>query len=822
MIDGLWKDVRYAVRSLTRTPAFTITALVTLALGIGANAAIFSLASAVMLRTLPVAAPHELVFVGHRNPVAPAAGVSLISNPPWLARLRQEPGIFTGVAAYNIRDFKVASAEGLEQVVGQYASGNYHALVGVPMTLGRGFTDENDFAPGASPIAVISDSYWQRRYRSSPAAIGSSIVVGGHTVTIVGVTAAGFEGLQPGREIEITLPLSIRVQDEPDFTTSLDSWTNMPLVARLRAGVSASAAEPVVHAAFRDHMATPGIGFGRARDGRFLLTAAVVPAARGADRLRREYEPALRLLTAIVAIVLLIACVNVANLFLARGNARAAEIAMRLAIGAGRWRVVRQLLAEAIMVAAGGCLIGFAAAGWATRYVAALLGESQRPITIDAQPDARVVAFTLAVAGLTTLMFGLAPALRATRSGRSLRIYPASSVTERRSLGRMTLVGGQLAMCVVLVLCAGLLVRTLYNLERVDGRFATDTVVGFALDANDTAVPHERLPGLCTEALARLQGPAVATGSCSTMAPLDTARELRVLGLPQLPPERESRDILANAVTPGYFATFGIDVLRGRLFTAADTAAAPHVAILNEAAARHFFGDANPIGRQIAFGSVVDPDTAMTVVGIVSDVRHQLREAAVPMAYEPLEQMASPPDYLVGAIRVAGDSQTIGARVRSAVRDVTPDLAVLWVRSLRQQMQAALVTERLLASLSVAFGTLALLLAAVGIYGVIAYDVGRRTREIGIRMALGARPRTLLGAVLRQVAMIVIPGIAAGLAISLPASAAVEAFLFGIAPRDPWTFAATSLALALVAFAAAVIPARRAARVNPVMALRAE
>jgi len=495
---------------------------------------------------------------------------------------------------------------------------------------------------------------------------------------------------------------------------------------------------------------------------------------------------------------------------------------MRLAIGAGRWRVVRQLLVEAIMVALGGGLVGFAAAGWATRYVAAMLRESQRPIAIDAQPDARVLAFTLAVAGLTTLVFGLAPALRATRLGRSVRIYPASSVTERRSLARMTLVGAQLAMCVVLVLCAGLLVRTLYNLERVDGRFATDTVVAFALDANDTAVPHERMPILCTEAIARLQGPAVATGSCSTMTPLDTAREVRTLGLPALPAGRENRDILANAVSPGYFATFGIDPVRGRLFTAADTAAAPRVAILNEAAVRHFFADVNPIGRQIAFGSVVDPATAMTVVGVVSDVRHQLREAAVPMAYQPLEQMASPPDSLVGAVRVAGDSQPIGGRVRGIVRDVAPELAVLWVRSLRQQMQAALVTERLLASLSVAFGALALLLAAIGIYGVIAYDVGRRTREIGIRMALGAQPRTMLRAVLWQVAKIVIPGIGVGLGAGLLASAAVEAFLFGITPRDPWTLAVTAVVLAVVAFAAASIPARRAARVNPVSALRTE
>src|SRR5262245_18575805 len=463
MFDTTWKDLRYAARSLRRTPAFTMTALVTLALGIGANTAIFSLVNAVMLRTLPVAAPDELVFVGHRNLSSTDADVNLLSNPAWLQRIRQETGIFTGVAAYNIRDFKVVQDDAVEQVVGQYASGNYHSLIGVPMALGRGFSNENDFAPGCSPIAVISDSYWQRQYGRSPDALGSRLVIGGHTVTIVGVTAPGFEGLQPGRSIEITLPLSIRVQDEPDFVTSIDSWTGMPLVARLEPGVTTSAAEPVVQRAFREHMTQPGIGFGRARDGRFLLTSVVVPADRGADRLRRDYEPALRVLMVIVAIVLASACVNVANLFLARGVARADEIAMRLAIGASRWRVVRQLLTEGAIVALAGGLIGYAAAGWATLYVHTLLRGGQRPIAIDVQPDVRVLAFTVGVASLTTLLFGLAPALFATRVGPRARV--ATTATARRSPGRMILVAVQLAMCVVLVFEAGLFARTLRNLQ---------------------------------------------------------------------------------------------------------------------------------------------------------------------------------------------------------------------------------------------------------------------------------------------------------------------------------------------------------------------
>jgi predicted permease len=822
MTGSVWNDIRYAAVSLRRTPTFSATALVTLALGIGANTTVFSLVNAVMLRQLPVADPQQLAFVGSRNPAAADTSVNLLSNPAWLQRIRQETGIFTGVAAYNVRDFKVESSDGVEPVVGQYASGNYHSLIGVPMALGRGFATENDFAAGASPIAVISDNYWQRRYRRSPDALGSRLVVGGHAVTIVGVTAMGFDGLQPGRSIDVTLPLSIRVQDEPDFVTSLDSWTNMPLVARLNPGVSPAAAEPVVHAAYREHMSRPGIGFGRTRDGRFVLSAALVPAARGADRLRREYEPALRVLGAIVALVLLIACVNVANLFLARGEARASDVAMRLAMGATRWRIVRYLLTEAGLIAIGGGVAGFVAASWATRYVASLLVQSQRPISIDVQPDARVLAFTLAVAGVATLLFALSPALRATRSAPPARLMRVGTTPAGRLWGRKLLVATQLAMSVVLVFAAGLLVRTLRNLQAVNGHFATDAVLAFAIDANDTTFRPERMADLCADAIGRLKQPGVVAASCSTMTPLDTAREIRVLGLPALPPGRASRDVLANAVSPDYFATFDIGVVRGRLFTDSDSAGAPRAAILNEAAAHHFFAGRDPIGREIAFGGRPDPKQALTVIGIVNDTRQQVRDTPEPMVYQPLAQMRVPPDYLIGAVRTTGELSSIATRIRGVVRDLSPQLAVGWVRTLREQMKAALVTERLLVSLSVAFGVLALVLAGIGVYGVVAYDVARRTREIGIRMALGARRRTVVGRVLRQMAIVVIPGIAAGSGAGVMTSALVEMFLFGITPRDPSTLAVTTIVLGLIALAAAYVPARRAAVVNPAIALRAE
>jgi predicted permease len=819
MLRSLLHDVRDATRSLRRSPMFTITAVVTLALAIGANTAIFSLVNAVMLRTLTVQAPHELMFIGQRNPSDPDGGVLLLSNPGWLRRIRQETTIFSGVAAYNLRDFKVGSAQGVEQVVGQYATGNYHTLIGVPFAIGRGFTGQNDFTPGGSPIAVISDDYWRRRYDRSPAALGAQLIVGAHAVTVVGVTAPGFHGLQPGRSIDVTLPLSMRVRDEPDFVESLDSWTNMPIVARLKPGVQAAAAEPVVAAAHRSHMSTPGIGFGRARDGRLLLTGTVIPAARGADRLRREYDAPLGVLMAVVVIVLLIACVNVANLFFARARAREAEIGMRAALGAGRGRIVRHVLTEAGLIAVGGGAIGFVTAGVATRYVAAMLGESQRPIALDAQPDTRVLIFTLVVAGVSSLLFGLAPALTAGRLGPALR---PGRTTPRGARGRMTVVAAQLALCVVLVFCAGLLGRTLRNLERVETRLATDEVVAFGIDGNDSAFPVSRMTAICRDVIDRLQQPGVVAGSCSTMTPLDTSREVRTLGLPPLPPGREGRDILANAVSLGYFAAFGIDLVRGRLFEASDGAAAPRVAILTESAARHFFGDTDPIGRHIGFGSRPDPAAAMTVVGIVRDVRQELRSAPAPMAYQPIEQMREPPDYVVGIIRTTGDAAPIGTRVRQVVSELSNALAVSWVRTLREQMNAALVAERLLATLSLSFAILALMLAAIGVYGVMAHDVARRTREIGIRMALGAQRRMVMATIFRQVAFIVVPGVAAGAAAGTLASAVVEGLLFGIESRDPSTLGATAVVLGAVACAAAYLPARRATRVDPATTLRAE
>ena len=821
MLETLIQDVRYALRSSRRTPGFACAAIATLALGIGANTAIFSLMNAVLFRTLPVAAPEALYFI------AIGAGRDFItmSNYPWLESVRRREDVFSGVAGYNIRDFKLATNQGPERVVGQYVTGNYHALAGVPMALGRGFVAEDDRAPGGGSIAVISDGYWTRRFGRAPDVLGKTLVVGGRTITIVGVTAPGFEGMQPGRALDITLPLSIRAADEPDFLTWPGSWTSMPLVVRLKPGTDPRQAEAVVRAVFREHLAQHKIeGFRRMPSGD-ERSAVLLPAAKGHDRLRSEYSTPLKVLMGMVGLVLLVSCVNVANLLLVRGAARANEVAVRMSVGASRGRLIRQFLTENLLFSLSGGAIGLLLAAWSTRFIASLFLDAQNPIVISAQPDAFVFMFTMLLSLLTGLVFGLMPAVTATRLdlAPTLKLRDFTSVGVGRLSGRQVLVAAQIALCLVLVFGAGLLVRTERNLQHVQGGFATENILVSALDANDTTFPPERMVELCSSAVERLRERTGAiSGSCSTMSPVDTAFEGRLLGIPTPPPGPGANQVWANTVTPDYFRTFGIDLVRGRLFTAQDTANAPRVALINETAARFYFGGADPIGRPIAFGGKPDPARALTIVGIVRDARHSLRQAPPRMVYQPLAQIIQPPDTLTAAIRTTSDPTAIAGLVRTEVSALSRDVAVTWVRSMEQQIASALTSERLLATLSTAFGLLALLLACIGLYGVVSYDVARRSREIGIRLALGAGRSAVLTAVLRQTAVMTAAGIGLGLVAATLASQLVEGFLFELTPRDPVTLGVTTGMLAISALLAGYVPARRASRIDPAVALRSE
>ena len=596
----LRQDLRDAVRSLRRTRTVTVAAIATLALGIGATTAIFSLVEAVLLRRLSVAAPDRLYFIAH----GVGDTLSTASHYPWFERIQAVDGIFDGVTAYNIRELRVWSPEGVERLVGQYVSGNYHTVVGAPLQVGRGFSSEDDRV--VTPIAVISDGYWSRRFGRSPDVLGKTLAVAGHSVTIVGVTAAGFVGMQPGRQVDITLPISLRVQDDPEFLTRIDTWTSMPLVARLKQDVAIVEARSTVAAAYLSYMALPpNQPFSRAAGGQ-LREATLQAAAQGSDALRRRYRTPLRALMAMVAVVLLITCANVASLLLMRAPARAREIAIRMSLGASRKRVVCQLLTESGLLAVCGGALGLLLAAWGTEFVSWLFRTALNPVVIDLQPDARVLAFALVISLLTGLAFGVAPAWRATGTDLAQALKPGEAAWRggRRRLGHHALVGAQIAMCFVLVFGAGLFGRTLQNLHNVETGFRKDSVVVFALDVLDSAFDAKRLAPLCSDVIARmLARPDVRSGSCSTMSPVATNTEGRAVTVPGSGREpRNTPVVYANSIDAGYFRTLGIDVIRGRAITDQDTAASTRVGVLSEGMARYFFGEADPLGRTFSFG----------------------------------------------------------------------------------------------------------------------------------------------------------------------------------------------------------------------------
>jgi predicted permease len=814
----LRQDLRDAVRSLQRSKTVTLAAIATLALGIGATTAIFSLVEAVLLRRLPVASPEHLYFIAHGT----SGSLSTASHYPWFERVKQIEGPIEAVTAYNVREVRVSSPDGgVERVVAQYASGNYHRVVGAPFLFGRGFSSDDDRV--LTPNAVISHNYWSRRFARSGDVLGKTLVVGGRPVTIVGVTAAGFDGMQPGRAIDVTLPLSILIHDDPEFLVRTDTWTSMPLVARLKRSADIVDARSVVAAAYQSYMALPpNQRYSRGSDGQ-LRAATLQDAARGSDQLRRRYTTPLRALVGMVAVVLLITCANVANLLLMRAPTRAREVAIRMALGASRRRVTLQLLIESVLLAACGGALGLLLAAWGTEFISWLFRTSLNPIVIDLQPDSRVLLFAIATSMLTGSVFGLAPAWRATGVDLALALKRGDAAWRvGRRLGNQTLVGAQIAMCFVLVFVAGLFGRTLANLRNVETGFQKDSVVIFAVDALEASFDRARLAPLCASVIDRMLTRAeVRSGSCSTMSPIATnieGRPVIVQGSGREP--RSTPPILANSIDAGYFATLGIDVIRGRGISAQDTATSARVGVLSEGMARYFFGDADPIGRTFRFGS---PEARpITIVGVARDVRQYLRDPAPFMAYTPVAQRDEPSRALVAAIRTVGPTAGVAAAVRDELRAVTRDLAVSYVRTMDEQFGASLVGERLLTTLASAFAILALGLACIGLYGVMSYDVTRRLRDIGIRLALGASESQILTQVLRHSVVLTIAGIGCGIAAAILVSQFLSSFLFGLAPRDPATLILTTLVLAATSLVAGYLPARRASRVDPCVRLRME
>jgi predicted permease len=808
LVEELLQDTRYACRTLRKRPGFAIAALLLLALGIGANTTIFSLLEAVLVRQVPVSRPDRLFFVAHHT----ARGIRTASNYPFLERLQAQRDVFDGVTAYTTTSFRVSGDEGTERVPGEYAAGNYHGLIGVRLGLGRGFAAEDDRDAAASSIAVISDRYWTQKFHRSSAVLGQVIHVNGRALTIVGVTARGFEGFTPGRPSAITVPLSQKALDSPGYLTMHDTWTSLSPVARLRAGVAEGQATEVVDRVLRQYLAEPDNKWYKAE------AALLRPADRGSDELRAQYSASLAVLMAMVVVVLLIASANFANLQLANASARAKEVSIRLAIGAGRGRLVRQLLTESLVLALAGGALGLLIAFWGVRLIGSQFQAARNPVVLDADPNLIVMAFTAGISLLTGFVFGLVPALRATRVQltSALKSVGAGDPGGRRWGGRRVLVVTQIALSLLLIAGAGLLVGTLRNLQAPDGSFDARGVSLLALAGDDDT--EDVLLASCRDLVARLEAHReITAAACSTATPVDMSfsRRRTLAGTKPI-----DGGVLANVVTPGFFRTFGVPVLRGRALTDQDSPTAQRVAVINERMARLAFDDAEPLGRTFHFGA--EPDQQITVVGVARDVRSSLRDAASATVYTPIGQGGEIGGDVSVAVRSTQPAGTVAEILRREGRALPSEVTVGRPVTLDDQIGGQLARERTLALLSSWFGVLALMLACIGLHAVLSHEVARRRRDLGIRLALGASASAVVRYVLGQATVLVVVGVAIGLAATFATTKLLTGLLFGLSARDPVTLAAAAGALGLTAFLAGYLPARRAGRIDPTMVLRSE
>jgi predicted permease len=820
VFDELRQDLRYGLRQLARSPGFAAAAVLSLALGIGANSAIFGLMDAVLLRTIPVVDPTALYFLGH------GAGddISTSSNYPLYARYRAS-GVFASVTSFSRWTFTIATPQGLQRVNGQYASGNYHATLGAPIALGRGFSSEPDRPDGRAPIAVISDGFWTRHFGRDPGVIGRTLSIAGSIVTIVGVTAPGFTGLTAGYPVDITMPISVRALGDSSFLDARDRWISLRLVARLRAGRTLEQTRAAVSDLFRRYWAEPE----NERKPGDVRLGALIPADKGSDDLRERYGTALRLLLGMVGIVLLIACANVANLSLARGTARAKEIAVRLSLGAGRGRLVRQMLTESALLAVAGGTIGLIVGSSSTQAVASAFAAGESPIVIDAALSWRVVAFTAFLSILTCLLVGLVPALRSSRVDLTPTLKDSANALRLGSwsLGRV-LVISQFALSVVVAGTAALLARSVMNLRSLDAGFTRENAVLFNVDAGDPSMTPEHRSGFFNALDARLRSlPGVTAVAFTQRSPLDHSTQIRPIDIPGVSPTDGMGGVSATVVTPDFFRVFGIGLVRGRLLSAGDRAGSDPAAVVDETLVRGYFGSADPVGRRVFLGADREP---YTIVGVVRSARfHDLREEPPRAIYTALAQSALGSRERVGdirritvAVRTQSDPSPLAAVIPAEIASLSRSVVVSYVRTMEQQFSLALLRERLLAGLSTGYGTLALLLSLIGLYGIAAYGVARRTRDIGVRMALGATRRRILSSVIRETVATSVLGIVLGTIGAAATTRLVAAFLFGIEPGDPTTLAGVAALLLGTAFVAGLLPARRAASIDPVRALRGE
>jgi predicted permease len=839
-IDVLLQDVRYAARSLRRTPGFTVAAVATLALGIGANTTIFTLLDAVIFKPLPVPAARELVALYENAPegVPDAAGGTgryFRFSFPRFERLQQALGSRGSLAAVtrSTRFFvKLPDNDQPTQVRGQLVSADYFSTLRVPVARGRALGAGDVRADGIDRVAVISDGFWKRSLGGSDSAVGRTLVVNGLTVTIVGIAPPGFGGTWTDAEADLWLPLTlqseVKYQNNASSYSSVDRsqpWIGQDRIAWLNliGRLPPSEVKPVsalLDAANRQGLADLAETFDDARARRDMLahTLAVEPFGRGFSGLRAQYSDVLLVLGAIVAVVLLVTCANIANLMLARAAGRARDLGIRLSLGASTARLIRQGLTESLMLALAGGAAGLLAGAWASGLLARQVLGTSRSLPAVFSPDARVTLFAAGLSLATALLFGLAPAIRATRVGRAHSL----STTQRQAVGQTSmsgmrpLVAGQLALSVVVVFAAVLLGRTLVNFTRLDPGFEIDHLVTASFDPAASGYARSEMSALgqrIVAAVRRLPGvTSAAVSTCGLVANCSSSSSFRIEGA-------DSRgSIQDNWVGPGYFATVGIHLVGGREFEERDTATSPRVAIISESIARRYFPGASALGRRVGFDKL---DTE--IVGVVRDARSvTLHAPPVSMVYFPIDQPAEFTTFPGNLdVRVAGSPGQAATALRDLLRRIEPGLLADFA-PMEARVARDVTRERLVAYLASGFALLALFLASLGLYGVLSYAVARRTQEIGVRMALGARSTEVASLVLRDALGVVMAGVAAGVVAALGAGRLLRTLLFDVSVTDPATVVLALAVLAVVTLAAAYMPARRAARVDPMTALRSE
>lgn len=829
----LIREFRFAVRSLFKSPVFTIIAVLSLALGIGANTAVFTFLDQALLRLLPVKDADQLVQLKEAGEhYGSNTGINALSYPIY-KDFSEKNQVFSGMFCRSSQPFSVNFGTRNERTSGELVTGTYFPVLGIKPALGRLFTAADDRTRGGAPFAVLGYDYWQTRFAGNSNVIGRSLLVNNHKLAIIGVAQKGFAGVEPLFEVQVYVPMAMAEQitkEDKPFDNRRRRWVQV--FARLKTDVTPMQAkaslQPIYHSILEMEVQQPAFAHASAysREQFLRMRLDVMPGGRGQSVAREFLETPLWAMMAMVSLVLLIACANVANLIIARAASRQREIAVRLALGASRGRIAEQLLSESLILAFTGGALGLMVSAWTMRLLVGIMPHVDPPIRLDTNPDLRVLCFSLIVSAATALIFGLLPALQATRTelAPTLKDQANAVAGGGQARWRKLLVSFQVALSLLLLIGAGLFVGTLRNLKSVNPGFDINNLISFSLDPTLSGYDAKRANLFYKQLSQDLSAlPGVLSAALCVVAPLSFGEwdsSITVEGYTYKP--GEDMNPLLNYVSPVFFTTFKIPLYAGRDFTDKDTLGAPKVAIVNEKFARHFFGKKSAIGRRIGMGGDPGTKTDIEIIGVVGDTKYQtIRQDAPREMYFPYQQNDWATAMTAYVRTDAGSAQMFPA-LRNVVRKQDARLPVFQMKTEERQLDDVLAVERLAASLSSGFGLLAAILAAIGLYGVLAFVVARRTREIGIRMALGAETVNVLWIVMREVLLLVGIGIAVGLPAALAISNLVRSQFYGMSPSDPNVIVLATLGIAAIAAISAYLPARRATRVEPVTALRYE